>query len=140
MSVSWPAGMTAAGCARRCVRGWLGDARGLDLGDVELMVSELVTNACEHSGRPHGRVSLVAVCGPERLRVEVTDAGGGTVPAPRRPDADDVRGRGLLIVAALSDGWGHLADPDTGARTVWVELARRPAPDGDASRHGRPTN
>lgn len=128
MSVWWPAALTAAACARHCVRGWLGDAHGLDLGDVELMVSELVTNACQHSGRPAGRVHLVAVCGPDRLRVEVTDAGGGTVPAPRRPRTGDVRGRGLLIVEALADNWGHIADPDTGARTVWFEVARSRRP------------
>ncbi|WP_084263305.1 ATP-binding protein [Actinomadura formosensis] len=142
MDVSWPAEEAAVGRARRCVRGWLGDVRGLDLGDVEVMISELVTNACQHSGaagRPGGRVRLVAVCGPDGLRIEVTDVGGGTtIPAPRRPNADDIRGRGLMIVEALADRWGHLADPDTGDRTVWVEVARRTAfapdamPDGGA--------
>lgn len=131
MDVSWPAEETAAGRARRCVRGWLGDVQDLDIGDVELMVSELVTNACEHSGatgRPDGRVRLVAVCDPDGLRIEVTDVGGGTtVPAPRRPDADDIRGRGLMIVEALADRWGHLTDPGTGARVVWIEVARNAA-------------
>ncbi|WP_211342909.1 ATP-binding protein [Actinomadura pelletieri] len=80
--MSWPAENSAAGRARRCVRGWLADVQGLDVGDVELMVSELVTNACHHSGaatRPDGRVRLVALCWPNLLRLEVTTTGAGAL-------------------------------------------------------------
>ncbi|WP_199487334.1 ATP-binding protein [Actinomadura spongiicola] len=136
--MSWPAEESAAGRARRCVRGWLADVRGFDVDDVELMVSELVTNACLHSGvaiRPDGRVRLVALCWPNLLRVGVTDDGcGGTVPVARRPCGDEVCGRGLMILEALADRWGDFVDPDTGARTVWAEVSGgpRPAPDDGA--------
>ncbi|WP_344899498.1 ATP-binding protein [Actinomadura meridiana] len=140
IDVAWPAESASVGRARHCVRGWLGDVQGLNVDDVELMVSELVTNACQHSGAADssgGQVRLVAVCGSNRLWLDVTDEGrGATVPVPRCPSGDDDCGRGLMIMAGLADAWGHEVDPDTGARTVWVEVARRtrPVPDGEA--HG----
>ena len=57
-----------------------------------------------------------------RLRVEVVD-GSGQVPMPRHavPDQDE-SGRGMLLVAGLSDRWG--VDPGFGGKCVWFELDR----------------
>ncbi len=85
--------------------------------DVELVVSELVTNAIR-AGSP---VVGVAV-GLERTRVvlRVRDEAVGW-PAQRTPGSDDPGGRGLPVVSALSATWGvRLAE--TG-KVVFAELA-----------------
>ncbi|WP_329295970.1 ATP-binding protein [Streptomyces pseudovenezuelae] len=70
--------------------------------DAQLVVSELVTNAISHGS---GAVGLRVRYGNHRLRIEVTD--GSTTPAkPRRAGANDLGGRGLLLVARLSHRWG----------------------------------
>jgi signal transduction histidine kinase len=48
-----------------------------ELRDVQLLVSELVANAVRHGGRADAPVSLVVRASPRRLRVEVSDRGGG---------------------------------------------------------------
>lgn len=86
--------------------------------DVSLCVSELATNALLH-GVPPGRGFLLRVRRDgDVLRVEVHDSGDGT---PRIADDADEGGRGLLLVAALSDKWGvDVRDP---GKIVWCEFA-----------------
>ncbi|MFE0418274.1 ATP-binding protein [Streptomyces tendae] len=70
--------------------------------DVQLVVSELVTNAIEH-GR--GRIAMKITEVGGMVKVEVSDCN----PAPaqiRSASHDDLRGRGLMIVATLADSWG----------------------------------
>ncbi|MEV5408832.1 ATP-binding protein [Thermopolyspora sp. NPDC052614] len=55
----------------------------------------------------------------DRIRVEITDLGGGHVPAVH-DDVDAVNGRGLLLVAAIAARWG--VDGDANGRTVWFVL------------------
>jgi two-component sensor histidine kinase len=85
--------------------------------DVLLAVSELVTNAVEHG---MGEVLLEVLQHADRcLRVQVTDHGGGAPRlVPLTPDSP--RSRGLAIVAAVSESWGHESCP-TGVR-VWAEF------------------
>jgi anti-sigma regulatory factor (Ser/Thr protein kinase) len=89
---------------------------------VLLCVSELATNALLH-GVPPGRHFLLLLCYDGRvLRVEVHDSGPGT---PRIADvAEGEGGRGLLLVAALSDTWG-VRERDPG-KVVWCEFAHPP--------------
>lgn len=70
-------------------------------GDAVLCLSEIATNALQHSNsaRPGGTFSVRAGFRRGRLRVEVEDEGGRWEP---RPASDWQRGRGLLIVAALA--------------------------------------
>ena len=83
-----------------------------------LIVSELVTNAIVHSGSEV--VSCVLRLGSGLLRIEVTDQGVGTAePAARMPADDDVSGRGLLLVSAVSEEWG-VSSTIPGGRTVWA--------------------
>src|SRR4051794_39044444 len=88
---------------------------------IELLTSELVSNAVRVDA---GTVTASFRIVGDGLRVEVHDNGGGWPIKARPHPLDENGGRGLLIVDALSDGWGADADPEHGT-TVWFEL--RPA-------------
>lgn len=95
------------------LRAWQEEAL---LADAELMVSELATNAVRHARSPF-RVSLVRSGGS--LRIAVDDLGAG-VPREIGQSADGVSGRGIALVAALSEHWG--IDRGEVGKTVWAEL------------------
>jgi anti-sigma regulatory factor (Ser/Thr protein kinase) len=84
---------------------------------VQQLVSELVTNSVEHADTSCVRVVLVHTTGV--LRLDVTDDDVVSLPVRTRAGVDDVSGRGLAIVEALSDRWGvRIA---ACAKTVWCE-------------------
>lgn len=93
-------------------------------GDVLLMVSELVTNACLHTRG--GPVELRLSWDGRRLRVEVVDS--SPVLPVLRPYADPGRpGRhGLHVVARLARRWG--CAPEGGGKLVWLEVPPPPGP------------
>jgi two-component sensor histidine kinase len=72
---------------------------------VGLVVTELVTNAVEHGKGDKVRFALTC-CESGALRVEVDDYSAGA-PQVGRPDQDAERGRGLVLVEALTDAWGR---------------------------------
>ncbi|SOB86070.1 SpoIIE family protein phosphatase [Streptomyces sp. 1331.2] len=79
---------------------------------TELVVSELVTNAIKY-GRPPIRLRLIR---NSALICEVSD-GSATAPHLRRARAFDEGGRGLMLVAQLTQRWGtrHATD----GKTIW---------------------
>ncbi|WP_435616105.1 SpoIIE family protein phosphatase [Streptomyces coelicoflavus] len=81
---------------------------------TELVVSELVTNAIRY-GEPPIRLRLIRQA---TLICEVSDA-SSTSPHLRRAHAYDEGGRGLLLVAQLTQRWGS-RQTDTG-KTIWAE-------------------
>ncbi|MEW2113700.1 SpoIIE family protein phosphatase [Streptomyces sp. NPDC005474] len=81
---------------------------------TELVVSELVTNAIRY-GRPPIQLRLIHERG---LICEVSD-GSSTSPRLRRARAFDEGGRGLLLVAQLTQRWGTRYT-HTG-KTIWAE-------------------
>lgn len=96
------------------------------LADAVAVVAELVGNSIRHAAPLPGGVVRVAwrVCpadGRERVEVRVTDGGAGEPPRVRSVGPDSVDGRGLTIVAALSDNWG--VDRDGLGQCVWAELS-----------------
>ncbi len=88
------------------------------LDSIEMMVSELATNCVLHAAT---EFEICVFHLGDALRVEVTDSGSG-VPVPLRPDADRLGGRGLLIVAELSDQWGIIQRPGETGKTVWFTV------------------
>ncbi|MBR8642256.1 ATP-binding protein [Streptomyces tuirus] len=88
-----------------------------------LLVSELVTNAVVHTGRPAVlRLSLPHTVTEEAtVRLEVTDR-SSRAPVPRCADDDATTGRGLALVDGLADRWGWSVEA-TGKR-IWCELDR----------------
>jgi anti-sigma regulatory factor (Ser/Thr protein kinase) len=92
-----------------------------------LIGSELVTNAVLHA---RTELTLALELRDGRVRISVTDR--SQAPATLRhyrPDA--LTGRGLGVVAALSDRWGVSAAAD--GKVVWAELAANG--DHPATRH-----
>jgi len=91
--------------------------------DAQMVVSELITNASDASTLLPERppVSLRLLLTGKSLVIEVWDHSPLDL-EPREADADDECGRGLTVVAALSDRWGW---ERTGhdRKVVWAELA-----------------
>ncbi|MFA1550560.1 ATP-binding protein [Actinomadura chokoriensis] len=101
---------------RRYVDGAL-ELEGIDAEDVQLITSELGTNAVTHGAGE--RMMLLLTGDGERVRVEVTDGGGGD-PGLREPGFDDEGGRGLLIVSAVAERWG--VERGEAETRVWAEV------------------
>jgi serine/threonine-protein kinase RsbW len=103
-------------------------------GDALTIVSELVANAVRHAGReaepddpadgrPKARTCGVSLCiARPHLYIAVHDE--SRQPPVRRPAADDSEsGRGLELVAALSEGeWGWASPAALPGKLVWACL------------------
>lgn len=93
--------------------------------DVRLCTSELATNALRHGSPPGRNVLVRAEVDEMRLRIEVHDAGAGR-PGVRAPDDEAADGRGLFLVAHLSDDWGVSSRTGVG-KAVWAEFKLVPS-------------
>jgi anti-sigma regulatory factor (Ser/Thr protein kinase) len=92
------------------------------LGDVALLVTELVANGVRHGGAGPGHAMQLRLEGRALgLRVEVVDPGinGGGPVAPRTADVAHGGGLGLQIVDRVASRWGVGSGPGT---SVWFEL------------------
>ncbi|MFJ7240719.1 SpoIIE family protein phosphatase [Streptomyces olivaceus] len=83
---------------------------------VELVVSELVTNAIRYGSPP---IRLRLIHDATTLICEVSDS-SHTAPHLRRARTWDEGGRGLLLVAQLTQRWG--SRHTTEGKTIWAEL------------------
>ncbi|OLZ70800.1 serine/threonine protein phosphatase [Streptomyces sp. IMTB 2501] len=109
---------TAPGQARRLARRALARWDLEDLSDsVELLVSEVVTNAVRYASRP---VTL-RLLRTDVLRCEVGDD-VPQLPRLRQARATDEGGRGLYLVNRLARRWG--ATRLSTGKVVWFELNR----------------
>jgi hypothetical protein len=99
--------------------------------DVAVVVSELLSNAVRHGLRP------AAPTPPSGIRLGLLHAGPSIVcavtdpssapPVPREPDWLDEGGRGLHVIASLSDGWGACLDvPGQAGKVVWATFRTTP--------------
>jgi CheY-like chemotaxis protein/anti-sigma regulatory factor (Ser/Thr protein kinase) len=113
-----PAQVTSAAYARAfvadAVTGW---SLPQLLDDAVLLTSELVGNAVVHA-RSGVDLSVRRLAGG--VRVEVVDAGGGTLELKTAGETD-TSGRGLFFVETLATAWGTATVQPQGKR-VWFEL------------------
>jgi len=116
----FPASACSVGQARRFLLGLLPEGCG-GTDALVLMLSELATNAVRHAVTSYD-VSVRFAGDPWRVRVEVSDGGGG-YPTRHEPVADAAHGRGLHIVGTLSDAWGVELRRDSAGKTVWFTSA-----------------
>lgn len=118
----------AASEARRFARQTVSDLLPCDVVDsavvvsmvetVELVISELVTNAIRASTDP---IRLRIEAHNSYLRVSVADSNDAK-PMPRAARSMDTHGRGLAIVARLSQAWGTRPTPGGDGKTVWADF------------------
>ncbi|MFI8302808.1 SpoIIE family protein phosphatase [Streptomyces sp. NPDC085927] len=105
--------------------------------DATLIASELVTNAVVHAGT-EVRLSCRLEAETGALVIEVADRHPTRSPRDSEPDASPGEGpespeygRGLRLVAALSEAWGITYRPGTHTKSVWARVpARGLAADG----------
>jgi anti-sigma regulatory factor (Ser/Thr protein kinase) len=127
-----PVGPPAASVARHQVMEALGELLDeIERSNLELMISELVTNCVRHAGMQEdtGRITVHAAVAPERLRIEVCDTGHGFDSGPPRlrsfeaPDGGlrPDGGLGLVLLDRLAAAWGVAAEEEV---CVWAEFAR----------------
>ncbi|MFD9414373.1 SpoIIE family protein phosphatase [Streptomyces goshikiensis] len=91
---------------------------------AELVVSELVTNAYRYGGGTPVTLRLIR---DRSLICEVSD-GSSTAPHLRRARTTDEGGRGLFLVAQLTERWGTRNTRD--GKTVWTEFPLATAAEG----------
>ncbi|MGN9837303.1 ATP-binding protein [Nonomuraea sp. H19] len=128
MQYAWPLREDAqtVGHAREIIRAELSAlALSADLvDDAVLMVSELVTNAFMYGDGPY---ELVLHIDAKEIMCVVVDS-SPILPAPSPPDVEAEHGRGLRIIARLSDGFygchpqRYVTHSDLVGKATWFAL------------------
>jgi len=110
-----PRGAGSAGIARLLMTAHGAALPSERLKSANLMVSELVSNACRHGA---GRIELTIHSSPSGVRAEVFDEGTGAKIV--QPDPRPARGGwGLQFVDQLADEWGVASN----ASRVWFQVS-----------------
>src|SRR3954453_4414867 len=117
--VELPGGPRSTELARRAVEEHFAAELDEDrLASVDLMTTELVSNAVRHGGGDEGKsVVLYLALAPGCLRIEVCDPGEGFDAGTPSPYGEG--GYGLFIVSEVASRWGVAHDVDNCA---WFEL------------------
>jgi anti-sigma regulatory factor (Ser/Thr protein kinase) len=95
-----------------------------DVAAAALVTGELAANAVRHAHVPGRSFTVAVTSSGGGCVIEVTDP-LDTLPRTAVAGPDDERGRGLLIVEAVSEEFGHRPCPD-GGKTVWAALVATP--------------
>jgi anti-sigma regulatory factor (Ser/Thr protein kinase) len=117
-------GAQAAGEGRHALDRLDGALDTAQLGELRLLVTELLTNSVRHGAGPEDWITLDVEIYANAVRVVVTDRGPGFQPEPTpQPHLDTPGGWGLCLVDRLADRWGVNCDE---TNEVWFELDRSP--------------
>jgi hypothetical protein len=115
-----PADESAPAHARRLLDGAL--STWSDPSDALLIASELAANMVRHGAAPFTLSAAVVDRSGEgpRMRLTATNVPRSPTQSPHvvQAEADALNGRGLAMVAALSDEWGWTQTDDL--TTVWA--------------------
>lgn len=90
--------------------------------DLELIASELVTNAVQYSAGHMVAVQLRRY--PRRVTIQVWDGNDREFPVLSPAGFDEESGRGLVLVGTLSARWGYDVDEVNGGKVVWATVVR----------------
>jgi two-component sensor histidine kinase len=94
-----------------------------------LLVSELATNALQHSASGcGGHFDVTILGGIGSALIAVTDQGSDKTPARGELKPEDETGRGLGLVELIAERWGQCGGRH--GRTVWFELSWQTAKAG----------
>lgn len=104
--------------ARRLARETLADHPAGELAVV--LISELATNAVQHSGSPQFTL-MISRNAKGELYIKVVDDGQGGLPSLRTADPDDENGRGIRLVETLTRRWGITRERGVGM-AVWFHI------------------
>lgn len=86
-----------------------------------LLVSELASNALEHTSTSEGGQFRVTICrNATSLLIGVSDNGSAKAPEPGLLDPRSEAGRGLRLVESIAERWGYCGGEH--GRTVWFTL------------------
>jgi serine/threonine-protein kinase RsbW len=90
-------------------------------GDAVTALNEMVTNAVQHSrsGLPGGTLEVRLTVTAASVLAEVVDDGPLGVPVVTSRESFAERGRGLVLVEALTRAWGSVG---TGVWWFWMPL------------------
>jgi anti-sigma regulatory factor (Ser/Thr protein kinase) len=116
-------GPEAIGRARAALTEVIGDAADPQrLYDLQLLVSEVVTNAVRHGGARQGEhIDFRVALSGDRVRLEVRDPGPGFHDVtPELPATDRGGGYGLYLVDLFADNWGVNGSEGS---CVWFDAA-----------------
>jgi anti-sigma regulatory factor (Ser/Thr protein kinase) len=136
--VTFPGGNAAGALARRALSERLfGLLSREGMGDLHLLVTEIVSNGVRHGHvAEDGRIELWVRLTDALVRVEMRDSGIQADPRVRSPDLAGGGGFGMVLVERMSERWGvdHEPHSELGSRVVmWFELRRDPAATTDAA-------
>jgi anti-sigma regulatory factor (Ser/Thr protein kinase) len=109
LDVKLPADPRAAASARRSLHALAAYLDSTFLEELELLVSELVTNSLRHGELDQGSWVALRVDADGVLHVEVSDPGRGFALESAGAPSRDLSGWGLYLVDRIADRWGRRA-------------------------------
>ena len=97
--------------------------------DIAIVVSELLTNALRHArpapgGSCTGWPIRLGLLQPGRFVLCAVADPSKAAPVPQKPEHFGETGRGLQVIAALSDQWGYTVPTDMG-KVGWAMFSTR---------------
>ena len=118
--VCLPSDFRAAQAARQSLRSLESYVPEEKIQDLNLLVSELVTNSVKHAALMHDQAIEVDAQPTERgIRIEVSNPGPGELTNKLEAHKTAESGWGLLLVTKIASRWGVSTN---GSTHVWFEI------------------